>query len=48
MACPQLAEEQAFFAALVVMTDARLEGTGSMLLSNPDGRTMEFVADRTD
>ena len=48
MACPQLTEEQAFFTALAGMTDARLDGTGSLILSNPDGRSMEFVADRTD
>lgn len=48
MACPQLAEEQAFFTALAGMTDVRLDGAGRMILSNPDGRTMEFVADRTD
>lgn len=48
MACPQLAEEQAFFAALVRVTDASLNSTGSLILSNPDGRTLEFIADRTD
>jgi heat shock protein HslJ len=48
MACPQLAEEQAFFAALVGVTDARVDGTGSLILSSPDGRTLEFIADRTD
>jgi heat shock protein HslJ len=48
MACPRLAEEQAFFTALAGMTGARLDGAGGLILSNPDGRTMEFVAGRTD
>lgn len=44
MACDKLAEEQAFFDALGQMTEVRLEG-GHLVLSNADGRTMEFVVD---
>lgn len=45
MACDRLAEEQAFFAALGAMTEARLEGGRNLILSGADGRTMEFVTD---
>ena len=48
MACPRLAEEQAFFTALPMMTDARVDDAGCMILSNPDGRSMEFIAGRRD
>ena len=48
MACDRLAEEQAFFDALSVMTEARQEGDRHLILTGPDGRTMEFALDPTD
>jgi heat shock protein HslJ len=44
MACPRLAEEEAFFAALSAMTTARQDDSGRLLLTGPGGRTMEFAA----
>lgn len=46
MACDKLKEEQTFFDALSVMTGARVEGSRNLVLTGPDGRTMEFVLDR--
>jgi heat shock protein HslJ len=43
MACDRLEEEQAFFDALSVMTEVRLEGLRNLILSAPDGRSLEFV-----
>jgi heat shock protein HslJ len=48
MACDRLAEEQAFFEALAQMTAVALEGERNLILSGPDGRTMEFVPDGAD
>ncbi|MCU0828266.1 MAG: META domain-containing protein [Tabrizicola sp.] len=45
-ACDKLAEENAFFDALSVMTALRIEGRKNLIFSGPDGRTMEFVTDR--
>ena len=42
-ACPELALEQAFFAALADMTLAEVSG-GVMILSNSEGREMVFKA----
>ncbi len=46
MACDKLAEEQVFFDALSVMTALAMEGYGNLILTGPDGRSMEFVVDR--
>jgi heat shock protein HslJ len=46
MACDRLAEEQAFLDALSVMTTATPEGSANLILTGPDGRSMEFVLDR--
>jgi heat shock protein HslJ len=43
MACARMADEQAFFTALVSMTEARQDGPRSLILAGPDGRIMEFV-----
>ena len=48
MACDKLAEEQAFFDALALMTAAALDGDHSLILTGADGRSMEFVLDRAD
>ena len=48
MACDKLAEEQSFFDALSAMTEAALDGDKNLILTGPDGRSMEFVADRTN
>jgi heat shock protein HslJ len=42
MACPWLAEEQAYFDALSRMTALRIAG-GTLLLTGPAGERMEFV-----
>ncbi|SLN29245.1 META domain-containing protein [Pseudooctadecabacter jejudonensis] len=42
-ACPELAEEAAFFAALQDMTLAEASG-GVLILSNEEGRSMVFEA----
>jgi heat shock protein HslJ len=46
MACDQLAEEQQFFDALSQMTNLALDGEKNLILTGPDGRSMEFVTDR--
>jgi heat shock protein HslJ len=48
MACERLAEEQAFFDALSRMTAVALAGERNLVLTGPDGRTMEFVPDGAD
>jgi heat shock protein HslJ len=48
MACDRMAEEQAFFDALTLMTKVALDGDRSLILSGQDGRTMEFVPDGAD
>lgn len=47
MASDRMAEEQAFFDALALMTDARLDDSRTLILTGPDGRSMEFVTYRT-
>jgi heat shock protein HslJ len=42
MACPDLAAEGAFLAALSAMTQAALDGDGRLVLSNETGGQMEF------
>jgi len=46
MACPWLAEEQAYFDALSQMTALRMEGE-TLVLTDPAGKRMEFVPDAT-
>lgn len=48
MACDKLAEEQVFFDALALMQSMELDGDSNLILTGPDGRSMEFVLDRTD
>lgn len=48
MACDRLDDEQAFFDALSVMTALQAEGDSTLILTGPDGRSMEFVRDATD
>lgn len=43
--CGNMAEERVFLAALAVMEMAALDGT--LILTGPDGRSMEFALDRT-
>jgi heat shock protein HslJ len=44
MACPRLAEEQAYFDALSRMTALKSDA-GTLILMDPAGRRMEFVPD---
>jgi heat shock protein HslJ len=48
MACDRMAEEKAFFDALALMTTVALDGERNLILTGPDGRTMEFVPDKAD
>jgi heat shock protein HslJ len=48
MACEALAAEVSFFNALSVMQAAVLEGDQTLILTGPDGHSLEFVADRAD
>jgi heat shock protein HslJ len=45
MACDRLADEQVYFDRLAAMTRAEMRGTGNLVLTGPDGRSMEFVRD---
>jgi heat shock protein HslJ len=45
MACPRLEEEQAFFDLLPQMTAALSDRPDRLVLTSPDGRSLEFVAD---
>lgn len=47
MACDKLDEEQAFFDALSQMTSMAPDGEHNLVLTGPDGRSMEFVIERT-
>jgi heat shock protein HslJ len=47
MACDKLDEEQAFFDALSQMTSMAPDGERNLVLTGPDGRSMEFVIERT-
>jgi heat shock protein HslJ len=46
MACDKLKGEQAFFDALSAMVAARMDGSRNLILTGPEGRSMEFVTDR--
>lgn len=46
MACDRMDEEQAYFDALSLMQSLALEGDRNLILTGPDGRSMEFVLDR--
>ncbi len=46
MACDKLAEEQVFFDALSAMTRLEPDGDRNLVLTGPDGRSMEFVIER--
>lgn len=48
MACDKLSEEQAFFEVLSLMTALQPEGDSTLILTGPDGRSMEFARDTTD
>lgn len=48
MACDSLADEQTFFDALAVMETLEPDGDRNLVLTGPNGRSMEFVPDRTD
>jgi heat shock protein HslJ len=43
MACDKLAVETTFFDALAAMTEVKMDGTRNLILTGPDGRSMEFV-----
>jgi heat shock protein HslJ len=45
-ACDKLDAERAFFDALAEMTSLEMAGRRNLVLTGPDGRTMEFVLDR--
>lgn len=47
MACDKLDEEQAFFTVLALMTRLAPDGDRNLVLTGPDGRSMEFVIERT-
>ena len=42
MACPNLAEEQVYFDTLALMETMALDGPKSLVLTGPEGRSMEF------
>lgn len=48
MACDRMANETAFFEALDLMTEVALDGERNLILSGPDGRSMELVPDGSD
>jgi heat shock protein HslJ len=43
MACDRLAEEQVFFRALAAMEHLKLDGPKNLILTGPEGRSMEFI-----
>lgn len=45
MACDKLEDEKQFFNALSQMTTLQADGAHNLVLTGPDGRTMEFVID---
>lgn len=45
MACDKLDDEQVFFDALSVMTTLQPDGDHNLVLTGPDGKSMEFVLD---
>ena len=44
-ACDRLADEQVFFDTLSIMEGAAIDGIDTLILTGPDGRSMEFVQD---
>ena len=46
MACYRPAEEQQFFDTLSAMTRLEQDGSRNLVLTGPEGRSMEFVIDR--
>lgn len=44
-ACPDLDAEQRFFEALAAMTEVRMDGPRNLILTGPEGRSMEFVTE---
>ena len=48
MACDKLAEEQVFFDALALMQTMEMDGDRTLILTGPEGRSIEFVLDRSD
>ncbi|CAN1575165.1 HslJ Heat shock protein [Paracoccaceae bacterium] len=48
MACDKLTEEQVYFDALALMETMALDGDRTLILTGPQGRSMEFVLDRLD
>lgn len=47
MACEGLANEEAYFDALAVMTAITTDGDDTLILTGPENRTMEFVPEGT-
>lgn len=47
-ACDQLAQEQVFFDTLSTMQGAAIDGIDTLILTGPDGHSMEFVPNRPD
>ena len=43
MACDKLAEEQVYFDTLALMETMALDGTKNLVLTGPEGRSMEFT-----
>ncbi len=48
MACDRMSEEMGFFDTLGAMTGVALDGARNLILTGPDGRSMEFVPDGAD
>lgn len=46
MACDRLADEQTYFDALATMTRLERGDDRTLVLTGPDGRSMEFATDR--
>lgn len=47
MACDRLVDEQRFFDALSAMTTLAFDGETNLILTAPDGRSLEFVPQLT-
>ena len=45
-ACDRLADEQVYFDTLSIMQSAAIDGLDTLILTGPDGHSMEFVQDR--
>lgn len=48
MACDKLADEQAFFDSLSLMTTVQADGDQTLILTGADGSSMEFVQEAMD